>query len=303
MKPPVRLSPEVATALAAGRAVVALETTILSFGLPWPVNAQVAAACEQAVRDEGAVPATMAALDGEIRVGLTPRERDFFCSRDPAIRKVNSQNLAAVLADGGPAAFTVAASLQACALAGIRVFATGGIGGVHRGFAQTLDISADLTALARHPVVTVCSGAKSILDVPATLEVLETLGVPVAGWGTTCFPLFLCRESRLPLDIRVDDAATAARLAAAHFALGGAGILIAVPPPAEQALGADDVNRWTATALAEARCTGVSGKAVTPFLLERLESLSAGASVRANEALVVNNAAVAGRVAAALAAL
>jgi pseudouridine-5'-phosphate glycosidase len=298
---PLRIGAEVAAALAAGQPVVALETTILSFGLPRPVNARVAHACERAIRDAGAVPATVAALGGEIRVGLDAAELDFFCSRDASIRKVNTQNLAAVLAAGAPGAFTVAASLRACDLAGIRVFATGGIGGVHMGYAETMDISADLTALARHPVVTVCSGAKSILNVAATLEALETLGVPVAGFGTERFPQFICSQSTHALDIRVDNAADAARLAATHFALGGGGIVLAVPPPPAVAVSADDLDTWTAAALEDARRAGVRGKALTPFLLERLETLSAGATLRANEALVVKNAAVAASVAAALA--
>ncbi|MCX7717663.1 MAG: pseudouridine-5'-phosphate glycosidase [Candidatus Sumerlaeaceae bacterium] len=301
MTAPLRLSAEAAAALAAGRPIVALETTILSFGLPQPANGRVAHACERAIREAGAVPATVAALGGEIRVGLDAAELDFFCSRDASIRKVNTQNLAAVLAAGAPGAFTVAASLRACDLAGIRVFATGGIGGVHRGYAETMDISADLTALARHPVVTVCSGAKSILDVAATLEALETLGVPVAGFRTDVFPRFICSQSGHMLDIRVDDAADAARLAATHFAISRAGLVLAVPPPAEVSVPAADLDAWTAEALEGARRAGVRGKALTPFLLERLETLSAGATLRANEALVVNNATVAAHVAVALA--
>ena len=301
MTPPLRISAEVTAALTAGRPVVALETTLLSFGLPWPLNACVAEACERAVRRAGAVPATLAVLGGELRAGLDHAELNFICSRDPSIQKVNTQNLAAVLASNAPGALTVAASLQTAALAGIRVFATGGIGGVHHGYAETLDLSADLAALARYPVVTVCSGAKSILNVAATLEALETLGLPVAGFETDVFPLFLCRESPYRLDIRLDDTGAVARLAATHFGLGGGGIVLAVPPPAEVSVPAESLERWTATALEDARSAGLRGKALTPFLLERLEALSAGLTTKANEALVVNNAGVAARVASALA--
>ena len=201
----LRVAPEVRDALAAGDPVVGLETTILAFGLPAPLNAEVGAECEAVVRAEGALPATLAILDGKVCAGLGAGEVARFCSGDPAIRKVNLQNFASTLVGGVPGALTVAASLQACALAGIRVFATGGIGGVHRGWSRTPDISSDLVALARFPVVTVCAGAKSILDVGATLEALETLGVPVVGFRAGAFPLFYARGSGHPLEDNFGD--------------------------------------------------------------------------------------------------
>lgn len=297
----VRIAPEADAALAAGRAVVAFETTILSFGLPHPLNAEVAAGCEDAARRHGAVPATLAILDGTVRVGLAPDEAAFFCSRHPDIRKVNLQNLAGVLASGRPGALTVAASLRACALAGIRVFATGGIGGVHRGFPSPPDVSGDLPALARFPVATVCAGAKSILDVPATLEALETLGVPVAGFGTRTFPLFHARGSAHALEDVFDEVGPLADLVRARLALGDGGVLVANPVPEADAIDPAELECWIAEALESAAGAGVSGKKVTPFLLERLEALSGGRTLRANRALVLNNADLAARLAVALA--
>jgi pseudouridine-5'-phosphate glycosidase len=297
---PLDISPRIAEALAQQEAIVAFETTILSFGLPHPLNEEVAFACEVAARGSGAVPATVALLDGKIRVGLRDDEIQYFCSRSPEIQKVNLQNFAAVLASGRPGALTVAASVRACALAGIRVFATGGIGGVHRGFSQTLDISSDLRALAEYPVAVVCAGAKSVLHIPATLETLETLGVPVVGFRTTTFPMFFTRDSHHELDTSFDDAADLARFLRIQWSCGGGGALVVTPVPAEHAIPPGEIESWISTALADAACSEVSGKRVTPFLLERLEELSGGRTLDANRALVMNNATVAAQVAAAL---
>ncbi|MCX7019433.1 MAG: pseudouridine-5'-phosphate glycosidase [Candidatus Sumerlaeota bacterium] len=293
----LKLHPDVAEAVERRAPIVAFETTILSFGLPRPLNEQVAAECERIARDEGAVPATIALLDGAIHAGLEPHEIGFFCSRDPSIRKVNLQNFAAVLAEGAPGALTVAASMRACAMAGIRVFATGGIGGVHRGYAHTPDISSDLRALAEYPVVVVCAGAKSILDIGATLEALETLGVPVAGFRTRRFPQFYTAHSAHELEISFDCEDELARFVRIHFETAGGGVLVAAPLPPEHAIELDELESWIATALEKAAHRGISGKSVTPFLLECLEQLSGGRTLKANRALIANNARLAARLA------
>lgn len=297
MNPYLELSEEVAYALAHAQPIVAFETTILSFGLPSPLNEQVAFGCERLAREYGAVPATVALLEGKVRVGLHADEIRYFCSRKDEVTKVNLQNFAATLAEKRAGALTVAASMQACALAGIRVFATGGIGGVHRGFSQTLDISSDLRALAQLPVAVVCAGAKSILDVAATLEALETLGVPVAGFATRSFPLFYARESTLALETVCNTAAELARLVRTHFATATSGVLVANPIPAEKALTPEQLEVWVAQALKEAADQGISGKRLTPYLLERLEHASAGKTLEANQALVFNNSRVAAQLA------
>jgi pseudouridine-5'-phosphate glycosidase len=294
---PLRLSGEVSDALAARRPVVAFETTILTFGLPQPLNAEVAARCEKIAREAGAIPATVALLNGEMRVGLTAQELDFFCSRDSGIQKVNLQNFAAVLHRRQPGALTVAASMQVCAAAGIRVFATGGIGGVHRDFGRLPDISSDLLALSRYPVATVCAGAKSILDVGATLEALETLGVPVAGYRARQFPLFHAQESGYPLDVYFESAADLARFAALQWQLSKSAVLVVTPVPAAKAIERADLDEWITSALARARDENISGKATTPFLLKQLEQLSNGRTLDANLALIYNNARVAAELA------
>jgi len=297
----LRIAAEVRAALDSGGPVVGLETTILAFGLPAPLNAEVGAECEAVVRAEGVQPATLAILDGRVCAGLDAAEIARFCSGDRAIRKVNLQNYASALVAGVPGALTVAASLQTCALAGIRVFATGGIGGVHRDWTRSPDISGDLVALARFPVVTVCAGAKSILDVPATLEALETLGVPVVGCRAAAFPLFYARGAEHPLEDNFTAEEELARHAAAHFAVSGTGILVVTPVPEEHALDRVRLADWTGRALEDAARDGVTGRAVTPYLLARLEQLSGGATLAANRALIANNARVAARIAAALA--
>lgn len=295
----VCVADDVAAALAAGRPVVALETTLVTHGLPRPDGLRVAAALEEAVRARGAVPATIGILDGRVRVGLG-REDLARLAATPRPVKVTLGNFAAELASGGCGSTTVAATMVAAWQAGIRVFATGGIGGVHRGVAETGDVSADLTALARYPVAVVCAGAKAILDLPRTVEMLETLGVPVLGLGTDEFPAFYRRESGLRVDRRCDTVAEVARIVRAHVDLGfTSGLVIANPVPEADALPKDLYDSALGTALAEA--APVAGRDVTPYLLERMRALTGGASVRTNEALLLNNARVAADLAVALA--
>lgn len=294
------LSPEVAEALAGGRPVVALETTIVVHGLPAPQNLEVAAECEAAVREAGAVPATVGVLDGRLVVGLSPEEVARLADPARRARKLSARDLGPALARGVDGATTVAGTIAAATEAGVNVMATGGLGGVHRGAAQSFDESADLVALARRPALVVASGVKSILDIPATLERLDTLGVPVVGYRTDHFPGFYLESSGEPLEWRVDEPAEAAATFAAHRALGGAGMLLAHPVPAGQGLDPALHERALAAALARAEREGVTGKAVTPVLLEEFARQSAGASVVANRALVVANARLAGAVAVAL---
>ncbi len=293
------LSEEVNDALAEDRPVVALESTVISHGLPYPANIETATAMEQAVRAAGAVPATIGILDGRISVGLSAAQIERFATERGVI-KVSRRDFGAVLAGRDMGATTVAGTMIAAALAGIRVFATGGIGGVHRGGADSLDISADLTELARSPVLVVCSGAKSILDLPRTLEVLETKGVPVLGFGTDTLPAFHARSSGLLLDRRIDTPAAAAAIAQTHWRLGLGGLLLCNPVPEAAAIAADTMEGWIAQALDDAARDGIGGKAVTPYLLSRIAGLSNGQTLTANRALLVDNARVAGLVAAAM---
>lgn len=298
--PPLVVDEEVAAALAAGRPVVALESTIVAHGLPWPGNLDTARAIEATVRAGGAVPATIAVLDGAVRVGLDAARLEAL-ARAEGVLKLSRADLAYAVATGRPGATTVAATMIAAALAGIRVFATGGIGGVHRGAGQ--DISADLPELARAPVVVVCAGAKAILDLPATLEWLETHGVPVIGYQTDEFPAFYSRTSGLKLEARADSPAAVAAMARALWDYGlSGGLLVCVPCPAEHARPAAEMEAAIAQAVAEADRQGVRGKAVTPFLLARIAELTHGESKTANLALLENNARVAAQIAVALAA-
>jgi pseudouridine-5'-phosphate glycosidase len=297
------LRPEVAEALVGRRPVVALESTAIALGLPRPRNLETARQLEQSVRAEGATPATVALIGGRIRVGLAEDELAAFASRDD-VAKASRRDLGHLLATGRAGATTVAATLAVCTLAGIRVFATGGIGAVHRGGNISLDISADLAALAVSPVALVSAGAKLILDLEKTLEVLETKSVPVIGYGCDEFPAFYCRSSGLALDARVDTPEEAAAVLRAHWTVGGgSGVLFANPVPEAAALDRAEVEGWIETALAEADAAGVTGKAVTPFLLDRLAALSGGRTVEANIALLDNNARVAAQIARADAAL
>lgn len=290
---------EVAAAVAAGRPVVALETTLVTHGLPQPEGVRVAAALEDAVRAHGAIPATIGILDGMVHVGITRTELERLAKAAHPV-KVNLGNFAAEVAAGGCGSTTVAATMFAAWQTGIRVFATGGIGGVHRGVGDTGDVSADLTALARYPVAVVCAGAKAILDLPRTVEMLEMLGVPILGMGTAEFPAFYRRESGLRVDRRCDTVADVARVIRTHIHLGfTSGLVVANPVPEADALPKDLHDSALGTALLEA--ADVSGRDVTPYLLDRMRALTGGASVKANEALLLNNARVAADLAVALA--
>lgn len=293
----VVLSDEVRDALEHKRPVVALETTILSHGMPYPENVETAHAVEEIVRSEGAVPATIAVLGGRIRAGLTERELEYYGSAQN-ILKLSRADIAYALATGADGATTVAGTMFCARLAGVRVFATGGIGGVHRGAATSLDISADLQELARSPVAVVCAGVKSVLDIGLTLEYLETHGVPVIGYRTDRFPAFFSRDSGFGAGARIDDADGIARVMRAKWALGlTGGIVIANPIPVEFEMRHDLVDPAIERALEEARAQAVTGKAVTPYLLRRVDALTGGDSVRSNVELVLSNARLAARIA------
>jgi pseudouridine-5'-phosphate glycosidase len=295
------IHPAVADALAAGAPVVALESTIVAHGLPYPHNLETARAVEAAVRGAGAAPATIAVLEGSIRVGLDADELERLARTRDGL-KVSRADLAYAVASGRIGATTVAATMICAHMAGIAVFATGGIGGVHRGVEATMDISADLEELARTPVAVVCAGAKAILDLPRTLEYLETRGVTVIGYGTDEFPAFWSRSSGLAAPLRLDTPAEVARLLATKRALNlSGGTVIANPIPEDHEIPWSEIAPHVEAALAEAARAGVAGKDVTPFLLGRLVALTAGRSLAANKALILANARLAARIAAALA--
>jgi pseudouridine-5'-phosphate glycosidase len=290
------IRPEVADTLHAGRPIVALESTLIAHGLPWPLNLETARAAEATVRAEGALPATIAVLQGRPTVGLTaPELQELAQSKN--VLKASRRDLAEAIVQRRTAATTVAATMFLAHRAGIRLFATGGIGGVHRGAEYAWDVSADLVELARTPVAVVCAGAKSILDLPRTLEVLETYGVPVVGYGTDEFPAFYLRSSGEPVGARVDSPEQAAALLAAHWALDGGGVVLAQPLPAEVALTPAELEGALTRAEEQARAAGVRGKALTPYLLARLAELTEGRTLRANRALIVANARLAAQVA------
>jgi len=294
------VAPEVRSALAGGRPVVALETTLVTHGFPHPDGFELARILEQEVRLHGALPATVGVLDGALRVGLTDAEL-FGLAETKGVAKLGPSNLGAHLASGLAGSTTVGATLIAAHAAGIRVFATGGIGGVHRG--DAFDVSADLLALSRHPVAVVCSGAKAVLDLARTREALESLGVPVLGFATDEFPAFYSRHSGLAVDARLDSPADLAAAVAAHFSLGtGAGVVVANPIPTAEELPAELYEAAIAAALATAAARGIAGRDVTPFLLEELRVRTGGKSLVANRALLVSNAALAAQLAVALAA-
>lgn len=294
--PAIDVRPEVAAALRAGRPVVALESTLIAHGLPWPLNLETARAAEAAVRGQGAVPATIAVLGGRLTVGLTDAELELL-ARANDVLKASRRDLAVAVAQGRTAATTVAATMFLAHQAGIRLFATGGIGGAHHGVHHTWDISADLLELARTPVAVVCAGAKSILDIPRTLEILETHSVPVVGYGTNDFPAFYVYSSGERVSGRVDTPEQAAALLAAHWSLGGAGVVIAQPVALEVALEARELEQALAHAESAATNAKVRGKELTPFLLARLAALTEGRTLRANQALVIANARLAAQVA------
>jgi pseudouridine-5'-phosphate glycosidase len=298
------IADEVAAAIASGGPVVALESTLIAQGLPWPENHDTACQAEAAVRAAGAVPATVAVIEGAIRIGLSARELEHVARAGPSVfPKASRRDLAWALASPHNAATTVSATLWLARRAGIGVFATGGLGGVHRDATTSFDVSADLDELARADgALVVCSGVKSILDVPATLEALETRGVPVIGYQTGEFPAFTTRTSGLPLEARVEAPAEAAAIVKTHRALGLPGaIVLAQPVPENVALNRELMEAKLASALAEVRALGIVGKAVTPFLLRRLGEATFGKSRAANVALIVANAALAGAVAVGLA--
>jgi pseudouridine-5'-phosphate glycosidase len=298
------MSAEVEAALAAGRAVVALESTILAHGLPPGRNRKVAARLEDVVRAAGAVPATVAVLAGEPVVGLSDAELDRVCDPAAGLVKLSRRDLGPAYGLGRDGATTVAATAALAAAAGIRLFATGGLGGVHRGAATTFDVSADLDVLGQTPVLVVCSGVKSVLDIGATLETLETRSVPVLGFGTDTFPAFYLRESAYAAPWRVDTAAEAAAVAAAHFGSvpGTSGIVLANPVPEAAEMPRELHDELLAGGLALLAERGVTGHDVTPVLLEHFHTASGGVSLDTNEELVVANAALAAEVAVALAA-
>src|SRR5512135_2801437 len=280
----LHLSTPVRAALAAHTPVVALESTLITHGLPRPVNLEVAQRLEAVVRDNGATPATIAILDGELYAGLEPAQLERLANTDD-VRKVSRRDLPIVIAQKGHGATTVAATMWIAAQASIQVFATGGIGGVHRG--QPFDVSADLPELAQTPVVVVCAGAKAILDLPLTLEWLETHGVPVLGFGTDTFPAFYSRSSGLPVDARCDTAEQAAQIIQAKFDLGlEGGVLIGVPVPEEYAVPNADIEPAIRQALKMAEAENIRGKAISPFLLQHVSELTGGESQKANIALL-----------------
>lgn len=291
------IAPEIKAAVAAGKPVVALESTILSHGMPYPQNLAFAARVEKVIRDEGAVPATMAIIDGRMKAGLTGAELERMCKAE-GVAKVSRRDLPILLAEGGTGATTVASTMILASLAGVRIFATGGIGGVHRGAQETMDISADLQELAHTPVAVVCAGAKMILDIGLTLEYLETMGVPVLGLDTDDFPSFYCRKSGFGVDYNAKTPADAARVAKTKWDLGLiGGLLIGNPVPEEYAMDFDEMTAVIDKALAAARDAGVRGKDTTPFLLAHIVEYTGGRSLATNIELACHNAQMAARIA------
>lgn len=300
IKDHLNIAEEVKQALETGKPVVALESTVITHGLPFPDNLALARQMEQTVREQGAVPATVGLLEGKIYIGLSPDQLETL-GQAKGVYKISVRDFAPAVALKRSGGTTVAGTLLAASSAGIRVFATGGIGGVHRmppGEAgTTYDISTDLTQLAHTAMIVVCAGAKAILDLPATLEVLETLGVPVVGYQTDEFPAFYSTSSSLPVSVRVDTAEQAAQIAQTHWGLGmESAVLVTVPPPVEAALPHEAVEGAIATALQEVQAQGLRGQAVSPYLLSRVSELTKGQSMKANLALLLNNARVAAQI-------
>ena len=290
-------SDEVADARSAGRPVVALETTLVTHGFSGGLGLAVAVESEDRVRAAGAVPATVGILEGTVRVGLDRKSLERFAEAGDTARKVGARDIAACVVQGALGSTTVGGTLAACRMAGIAFMATGGIGGVHRGFAESLDISADLVQIARTPAAVVCSGAKSMLDVPATAELLETLAIPVLGWQTPTLPLFYTAQGGPPVSAVVISAAEAARVARAHWELNPSGGLVLARPPADGL----DLTDLISSAVQRVRSEGVTGQAVTPAVLALIDELSGGRSVAVNRALIADNAGLAGEVAVAYA--
>ena len=296
------ISQEVRQALDEGRPVVALESTIISHGMPYPQNVETALKVEQTIRDHGAVPATIAIIGGKLKAGCTPQEIEYLGKKGQAVTKASRRDLPVLIARGEDGATTVTTTMIIAAMAGIRVFATGGIGGVHRGAETTMDISADLEELAMTPVMVICAGAKSILDLGLTLEYLETKGVPVIGYGTEELPAFYTRHSGYKVDYRIDTPAELAAAFRAKMEMGLQGdMLVTNPIPEQYSMPADVINKAIDQAITEAKQQGIRGKQTTPFLLARVKDLTGGDSLASNIQLVLNNARLAAQTAAALA--
>jgi len=292
------LSPEVAAALRDGKPVVALESTIISHGMPYPQNVETALRVEKTIREGGAVPATIAIIGGLLKAGLTEAEIEYLGKKGTAVTKASRRDLPVLVARKQDGATTVTTTMIIAALAGIKVFATGGIGGVHRGAETTMDISADLEELARTPVMVICAGAKSILDLGLTLEYLETKGVPVIGYGTEELPAFYTRKSGFKVDYRVDTPEELADIFKAKQEMGlGGGMLVTNPIPEEYSMDADVINAAIDQAIADAKRLGIHGKETTPYLLARVKDLTGGDSLASNIQLVLNNARLAASVA------
>lgn len=301
MKEYLELSPAVKAAMMAGEPVVALESTIISHGMPYPQNVETALRVEEAIRETGAVPATIAIIQGKLKAGLTADEIEYLGKKGPAVTKASRRDLPVLVARGADGATTVATTMIIAHLSGIQVFATGGIGGVHRGAETTMDISADLEELGRTPVLVVCAGAKAILDLGLTLEYLETKGVPVIGYGTEELPAFYTRTSGFKVDYRIDtpEELAAAFRAQQEMGLGG-GMLVTNPIPEEYSMDPARINAAIDQAVADSQRLGIHGKEVTPYLLARVKELTGGDSLDANIQLVLNNALLAARTAKAL---
>ncbi|MCI9348530.1 MAG: pseudouridine-5'-phosphate glycosidase [Oscillibacter sp.] len=298
------VAPEAAEALKAGKPVVALESTIISHGMPYPQNVETALQVEKIIRENGAVPATIAVIGGRLKAGLSPEEIDYLGKTGSAVAKASRRDLPVLVAQGRDGATTVTTTMMIAHMAGIQVFATGGIGGVHRGAETTMDISADLEELARTPVMVVCAGAKSILDLGLTLEYLETHGVPVIGYGTEELPAFYTRKSGFGVDYRIDTPEDLAKAFYVKQDMGlGGGMLVTNPIPEEFSMDADVINKAISDAVAEAKEQGIHGKETTPFLLAKIKELTGGNSLDSNIQLVFNNARLAAKTASALSAL
>ena len=295
------LSPEVDAALKAGKPVVALESTIISHGMPYPQNVETALKVEQTIREGGATPATIAIIGGRLKAGLTPEEIEYLGKKGTAVTKASRRDLPVLVARGQDGATTVTTTMIIAAMAGIKVFATGGIGGVHRGAETTMDISADLEELARTPVMVICAGAKSILDLGLTLEYLETKGVPVIGYGTEELPAFYTRKSGFKVDYRVDSPEELASIFKAKQEMGlGGGMLVTNPIPEAYSMDPERINKAIDEAVAEAQQRGIHGKETTPFLLAKIKDITGGDSLASNIQLVLNNARLAAKTAASL---
>ncbi len=296
----LEINPEVKAALDAGKPVVALESTIISHGMPYPQNVETALKVEQIIRDNGAVPATIAIIGGKLKAGCTPEEIEYLGKQGQKVAKASRRDLAALCARGADGATTVTTTMIIAHMAGIKVFATGGVGGVHRGAETTMDISADLEELAHTPVMVVCAGAKSILDLGLTLEYLETHGVPVIGYGTDELPAFYTRKSGFGVDYRVDSPEELAAMFSVQRELGFGGMLVTNPIPEEYSMDPDVINGAINEAIEQAKQNGIHGKATTPFLLAKVKELTGGDSLDSNIQLVFNNAKLAAQTAACL---